>query len=152
MNFLKGIKLDFICMKIKLMQNKKYSQQNISRMVLVPQITTDFTSRVSKSYVPFTCKFPMVIHFVPILPRCCRSKTNCYCFSYDKTSLKFCVSFRFFLAVFKEKIKKIRYLNYVRRGIVVARNTTLEEVSYIKQMSILCLRILFTFVFMEIGY
>ena len=32
-------------------------------------------------------------------------------------SLKFCESFRFFLAVFIEKIQKICYLNYVRKGI-----------------------------------
>ena len=44
--------------------------------------------RVSKSYVPFTCKFPMVMHFVLILHKRCRSKTNFYVFSYDKTSLK----------------------------------------------------------------
>ena len=39
--------------------------------------------------------------------------------SYDKTSLKFCASFRIFLAVFIEKFHKICYLNYVRRGIIV---------------------------------
>ena len=98
-------------MKMKLIKNKKYLQQKFSRKVLVPQTTADFTLRVSKSYVPFTCKFPMVMHFVPILHRCCRSKTNFYVFSYDKTSLKFCASFRFFLAVFMEKFPKIRYLN-----------------------------------------
>ena len=38
-------------------------------------------------------------------------------FSYDKTSLKFCARFRFFLAVFMEKFQKIPYLNYVRRGV-----------------------------------
>ena len=122
MNFTKGIKLDFICMKMKLMKNKKYLQQKFSRKVLVPQTTADFTSRVSKSYVPFTCKFPMVMHFVPILHRRCRSKNNFYDFSYDKTSLKFCASFRFFLSVFMEKFQKIRYLNYVRRGIGVVRS------------------------------
>ena len=98
-------------------RSKKYLQQKNSRKVLVPQTTADFTSRVSKSYVPFTCKFPMVMHSVPILYRRCRSKTNFYVFSYDKISLKFCASFRFFLAVFMEKFPKIRYLSYVRRGI-----------------------------------
>ena len=58
-----------------------------------------------------TCKFPMVMHFVLILHRRC----NFYVFSYDKTSLKFCASFRFFLAVFIN----ICYLNYVRRGITI---------------------------------
>ena len=104
-------------MKMKLMKNKKYLQQTFSRKVLVPQTTADFTSRVSKSYVPFTCKFPMVMHSVPIIHRRCRSKTNFYVFSYDKISLKFCESFRFFLAVFMEKFPKIRYLSYVRREI-----------------------------------
>ena len=106
MNFLKGIKLDFICMKMKLMKNKKYLQQKFSRTVRVIQTTADFMSRVSKSYVPFTCKFPMVMHFVPILHRCCRSKTNFYVFSYDKTRLNFCVSFRFFLAGINGEILK----------------------------------------------
>ena len=72
-------------MKMKLMNNKKYLQKKFSLKVHVPQTAVDFTSRVSKSYVPFTCKFPMVMHFVPILHRCCRSKTNFYVFSYDKT-------------------------------------------------------------------
>ena len=105
-------------MKMKLMKNKKFLQQKNSRKILVPQITADFTLRVSKSYVPFTCKFPMVMHFVPILYRRCRSKTNFYVFSYDKTSLKFCASLRFFLAVFMEKFQNICYLNYVRRGMI----------------------------------
>ena len=57
MNFQKGIKLDFICMKMKLMKNKKYLQQKFSWKVPVWETTTDFMFRVSKSYVPFTCKF-----------------------------------------------------------------------------------------------
>ena len=72
MNFLKGIKLYFICMKMKLMNNKKYLQQKFSRKVLVPKTTADFTSRVSKSHVPLTCKFPMVMHFMLILHKRCR--------------------------------------------------------------------------------
>ena len=55
MNFQKGIELDFICMKMKLTKNKKYLQQKFSQKLLVPQTTADFTSRVSKSYVPFAC-------------------------------------------------------------------------------------------------
>ena len=35
-------------------KKKKYLQQKISRKVLVPA-TADFTSRASKSYIPFTC-------------------------------------------------------------------------------------------------
>ena len=103
---------------MKLLKNKKYLQRKLSQKVLVPQTTVDFTSRVSKSYVPFTCKFPMVMHFVPIRHKRCRSKTNFYVFIYDKTSLKFCASFRIFIAVFIEKFQTIHYLNYVRRGIV----------------------------------
>ena len=101
-------------MKLK---SKKYFQRKFSPKTLLPQTTAYFTSRVSKSYVPFTCKFPMEMHFVPILHKRCRSKTNVYVFIYDKTSLKFCASFRIFLTVFTEKFQKIRYLNYVRRGI-----------------------------------
>ena len=56
-------------MKMKLMKNKKYLQQKFSRSVLVPVTTAEFTLRVSKSDVPFTCKFPVVMHFVPILSR-----------------------------------------------------------------------------------
>ena len=87
-------------------------------MVLVPQSTADFMLRVSKIYVPFTCKFPMVLHFVPFLHRRCRPKTNFSVFSYDKTSLKFCGSFRVFHAVFMEKFQKICYLNYMRKSLV----------------------------------
>ena len=43
MNFKKEIKLDFICMNMKLMKNKKYLQQKCSQKVLVPETTTDFT-------------------------------------------------------------------------------------------------------------
>ena len=59
----------------------------------------------------------MVMHFVPILHKGCRSKTNFYVFIYDQTSFKFCASFRIFIAVFIEKFQKIHYLSYVRRGI-----------------------------------
>ena len=106
-------------MKMKLIKNNKYMylQQKFLQKVLVPQTTAGFMSRVSKSYVPFTCKFPMEMHFVPILHRHCMPKTNFYVFSYDKISLKFCASFRFFLAVFMEKFSKIHYLSYLRRGI-----------------------------------
>ena len=112
---------------MKLMKNKQYLQQKFSRQVLVLQTKAAFTSRVSKSYVPFTCKFPMVMHFVQILHRCCRSKTNFFVFSYDKISLKFCASFRFFRAVFMEKFPKIRYLSYVRRGMSKKTSKTRQK-------------------------
>ena len=83
------------------------AERSLNRRQSSKQPTNQPTSRVSKSYVPFTCKFPMVMHFVLILHRRCRSKTNFYFFfSYDKTSLKFCASFRFFLAVIMEKFQK----------------------------------------------
>ena len=43
MNLLKGIKLEFICIKMKLMKNTKHSQKNFSRKALVPKSTADFT-------------------------------------------------------------------------------------------------------------
>ena len=117
-DFFKGIKLDFICMKMKVTKNKKYLQQKFSRKVLVLHATADFMSRVSKSYmyVPFTCKFLMVTHLVLIRHKRCKSKTNFYVFSFDKTIFKFYVIFRFSLALFMEKFRKTCYLNYGRRG------------------------------------
>ena len=105
---------------MKLIKNKKYLQLKFSWKVFVPESSTDLTLMDSKNYVPFTCKFPMVMHFVLILRKRCRSKTIFfYVFSYDKTNLKFCESVRFCQAVFVEKLPKIRYLNYVRRRIDV---------------------------------
>ena len=52
-----------------------------------------------------TCKFPMIMLFVLILHRRCRSKTNFNVFSYDKICLKFCASLRFFIAVFMKKFQ-----------------------------------------------
>ena len=46
------------------------------------------------------------MHFVPILNKPCGSKASFYVFSYDTTSLKFCASFKFYLAVFMEKFQK----------------------------------------------
>ena len=60
-------------MKIKLMKNKKDLQQKFSRKVLVPLTTADFTSKVSTSHGPFTCKFHM--EMLCLHKRCC-SKTD----------------------------------------------------------------------------
>ena len=80
---------------MKLIKNeKKYFQQKFSRKILVLQTITDFASRVSKSYVPFARKFPIVLHFVLVLQKCLGSKNNFYVFIYDLTSLKFCERFR----------------------------------------------------------
>ena len=46
---------------MKLMKNKQFLNQKFSRKVLVPLTTVDFTSRISKSYVPFTCKRSVMI-------------------------------------------------------------------------------------------
>ena len=85
MNFQKGINMikpDFICKKLKLIKSKKYLQQKFSWKVFVPETATDFTFRVNKSYVPFTCKFPVVMYFALILHKHSSSKTN-NVYSYD---------------------------------------------------------------------
>ena len=53
-------------MKTRLMKNEKYLKQKCSQMVLVYKLH-QFMSRVSKSYVPFICQFPMVMHFVLVI-------------------------------------------------------------------------------------
>ena len=71
------------------MKNRKYLQQKFLWKEFLPETTTDFTFMVSKSYIPFTCKFPMVMHFVLILHVCLSSqamqvkKQIFYEFSYD---------------------------------------------------------------------
>ena len=74
---------DFICMKMKLMINKQLWQFFFLWKAFVRETTRDFVLRVNKSYVPFTCKFPMVMHFVLILHKCCRSENNFYVSNYD---------------------------------------------------------------------
>ena len=67
MGFVKVLyKCYLICMKMKLVKNIKYLQQTFYEMYIynVQETATDFTSRISKSYVPFTCVFPMVMDFV----------------------------------------------------------------------------------------
>ena len=39
-----------------------------------------FCVAVKKSYVSFTCKFPMVMHFILILHKCCRSSKIIFMF------------------------------------------------------------------------
>ena len=104
---------------MKLMKNQQYLEQKFSREVLVPQTTADFTSRVSKSYVPFTCKIPYgkLNAFCADSSQALQVKNQFLCFWLCQNSLEFCASFRFFLAVFMGKFPKIRYLSYVRRGI-----------------------------------
>ena len=53
-------------MKIKIMQNKKIFAEHCSCKLLVQETSTDFMLRVGKSYVPFTCEFPMAMHFMLI--------------------------------------------------------------------------------------
>ena len=52
-NFLKGIQLDFICTKMKLMKNKKIFAANILRTVLVLQTTTNFYAEGQQELCPF---------------------------------------------------------------------------------------------------
>ena len=70
-------------MKMMPTKNKKYLQQIFSLKVFVSKTATDFTFRVSKSYVPSTYKFPMVMHFVLIYHKRRRLKTNFSVISYD---------------------------------------------------------------------
>ena len=60
------------------MKKKIYLQQKFSRKVLVPETTSDFSLRFNKSYVPFTFKFPMVMHFALVLHMCFGTKNNFY--------------------------------------------------------------------------
>ena len=48
------------------MQNKKIFAEHCSCKLLVQETSTDFMLRVGKSYVPFTCEFPMAMHFMLI--------------------------------------------------------------------------------------
>ena len=50
------------------------------RQVLVAQTTSDFTSKVSKSCVPFTWGFSMVMYFVLILHKCWGWNINFFMF------------------------------------------------------------------------
>ena len=70
-------------MKMMLMKIKQYFQQKSSRKVLLPETVADFTLRCSKSYTPFTCKFPIVMHFVLVLHKNYGSNNNFYVFGYD---------------------------------------------------------------------
>ena len=42
---------------------------------------------------PFYIKFAVVIHFLLLFRKCCRSENNIYVSRYDKTSLKLCKHF-----------------------------------------------------------
>ena len=72
-------------MKMKLMKNTKYSQQEFSWKVFEPETATDFTFRVNKSYVPFTCKFHIVtLHFCADSSQVLQVKNYFFSvFSYD---------------------------------------------------------------------
>ena len=73
---IRAFNLTLIAWKWSWWRIKKYLQQKFSWQVRLPETATDFTFRISKSYVPFTCKFSMVMHFVLILHKRCRSKTT----------------------------------------------------------------------------
>ena len=104
-------------MKLIVIKNKKYLQQKFSQKVLVPRTTAGFYVEGQQELRPFYMLILYGNAFCADSSQALQVKTNFYVFSYDKTSLKFCTSFRFFLSVFLEKIQKICYLNYVRRRI-----------------------------------
>ena len=49
---------------------------------------TEYMLAVSMSYVPFICKFPMIMLFVLFLYKCFGSKIYFYVFSYHQTILR----------------------------------------------------------------
>ena len=66
--------------KIKIIFSKTF---HVRYLYIVPKITTDFTSKVNQSNVPFEYKFPMVMHFVLCPHKCCESENIFYVFNYD---------------------------------------------------------------------
>ena len=74
-------------MKMKLVKNRKYLQQTFLLKVFVHGTATDFTFRVSKIRVPFTCQFSMTMYFVLILHKCCIPKTKFSVFITTKLAL-----------------------------------------------------------------
>ena len=75
--------LEFSEIGYLLLPSRNMAERSLNRRQSSKQPTNQPTSRVSKSYVSFKCIFPLVMHFVPILHRRCRSKTNFHFFSYD---------------------------------------------------------------------
>ena len=72
------------------------------------------------------------MHFVLILHKRCRSKTTFYVFSYDKTSLKLCASFRFFPCsihgeIFKNPLSELCEKENDIRGFLFACASFTEE-------------------------
>ena len=62
-------------MEMKLMNSKKnYLQNKCSIKVLVRETTTDFSLRLSKTYITFTCKFPMIMHKVLVFTHAAAQK------------------------------------------------------------------------------
>ena len=69
-------------MKMKLMKNKKNGNFFLMKGICTRNYK-GFYVAVNKSNVPFTCKFPMVMHFLLILHKCCRSENTFYVSNYD---------------------------------------------------------------------
>ena len=78
-----------------------------------------FCVAVNKSYVSFTCKFPMVMHFILILHKCCRSSKIIFMFLITTKQVRNTVKVSALnsVLVFTEKFTKIGLMNYADRGI-----------------------------------
>ena len=95
--FEKGIKLDLICMEIKRMKNKRIFAAKFFTKGTCTETKIDFSSRISKSYVPFTRKIPMVMFSCAGFFLQVRSAGKQIMFlNYESyVSLNVCESFRF---------------------------------------------------------
>ena len=106
-------------MKMKLMKIKIYLQQKLSRKGTCSPNYSRFHIKGQQELSPFYMLIPYGNAFCTVSSQVMQVKNQFLCFSYHKTSLKFCASLRFFLAVFMAKFqKKKHYLNYVTREIV----------------------------------
>ena len=103
MNFKKGIKLDFVCMKMKLMKNKKkFAAQIFIKGTCTPNYSRFYVDG-QQELRPFYMLIPYENAFCADSSQVLQVKNQFLCFSYDNTSSKFCASFRFFLAELMEK-------------------------------------------------
>ena len=63
------------CCRSKIFLISYFTNISRNRLEIEAKITTDLMLRVTSftNLLPGTCKFSMVMHFVSILPKCCRS-------------------------------------------------------------------------------
>ena len=103
-------------MKIKLMKKKIFAVTFFTKGTCSPNYRRFYVGG-QQELCPFYMWIPYGNAFCADSLQALQVKNIFYVFNYDKISLKFCVRFRFFLAIFMEKFQKICYLSYVRRGI-----------------------------------